>query len=313
MNTPVLTVTLNPALDLSAKVPQMESGPKLRLDGVQIEPGGGGVNVARVIHALGGAVHAWVALGGASGAQHLALLRDTGVKVIAFDSAGDTRQNWAITDAQGQQFRLQLPGPDWTVAQGAAALESITAQAQGLVVLSGSQPPGLDAAFPLMLAARLGAQRLVVDTSGPALAQLLARALAPLLALRLDQAEAEAQAGRALPSPADTARFAATLRDRGVAAMVAIARGADGNVLATPEALFHCRPPEVPVVSKIGAGDSFTGAFTLALAQGQPPAEALRIGTAAAAATVMSAGTGLCRAAEVMRLHPDCAIARLDA
>lgn len=312
MTTTVLTVTLNPALDLSACVPQMEAGPKLRLSDPVLEPGGGGVNVARVIHVLGGDVTAWVALGGANGAQHLALMRKLGLSVRSFECPGETRQNWAVTDAHGQQFRLQLPGPDWSADTGAAAIADIVAQPAGLVVLSGSQPPGLDMRFPQILAARLGAGRLVLDTSGAALEQVLARPEAPLHVLRLDQAEAEAQAGRAMPDAQDTARFAASLRAQGVAEMVAIARGADGNVLACREGLFHCRPPQVPVASKIGAGDSFTGAFALALAKGQPACDALRLGTAAAAATVMSAGTELCSAADVMRLHPECTLTRLD-
>lgn len=309
---PILSVTLNPALDLSARVSRMEAGPKLRLQDPVLEPGGGGVNVARVINALGGDVIAWVALGGANGAQHIALLRAQGVAVMPFDCDGETRQNWAITDATGAQFRLQLPGPDWAAETGIAALESIVGQASGLVVLSGSQPPGLDAEFPQMLAARLGPARLVVDTSGAALVRLIARPDTPVLLLRLDQAEAEAQAGRTLPGATDTAQFAAELRARGVAEMVAIARGGDGNTLATQDGLFHCRPPQVPVQSKIGAGDSFTGAFTLALAQGQSAPEALRSGTAAAAATVMTAGTGLCDAAEVARLQPECSLEPLD-
>lgn len=313
MSTRILTVTLNPALDLSARVARMEAGPKLRLQAPLIEPGGGGVNVARVIHELGGDVLAWVALGGASGAQHLALLRALGVAVHGFDAPGETRQSWAVTDSSGDQYRLQLPGPDWTPEIAAAAQGSILAQAAGLVVLSGSQPPGLDAGFAQRLAAGLGPGRLLVDTSGEALIRLIARPETPLCLLRLDQAEAELQAGHPLSDPGHAAAFAQALRKRGVAELVAIACGADGNILATPDGMFHARPPQVQVISKIGAGDSFTGAFTLALAQGQPPLEALRLGTAAAAATVMSAGSALCRAADVTRLQRDCALAQLDA
>ncbi|MCC5967762.1 MAG: hexose kinase [Natronohydrobacter sp.] len=317
MRNDILTVTLNPALDLSAHLPCMTAGPKLRLHDPVIEPGGGGVNVARVIHELGGNVSAWVALGGTSGAQHLDLLRAKEVVVHVFEAPGETRQNWAITDAMGQQYRLQLPGPDWTPDsfrnRANDALDSITALANGPVVLSGSQPPGLDPAFPQTLAARLGPGRLVVDTSGDAMTLLITRPEILLCLLRLDQAEAEAQAGHPLADPKDAADFAKALRSKGVAELIAIARGADGNILAAPQGVFHARPPQVPVLSKIGAGDSFTGAFTLALAQGQSPSEALRLGTAAAAATVMSAGTGLCRAADVTRLLRDCSLAQLDA
>ena len=309
----ILTVTLNPALDLSARVDAMIAGPKLRLSESVLEPGGGGVNVARAIHALGGPALAWVALGGSSGDHHLALMRAQGLRVQAFAAPGETRQNWAITDAKGQQYRLQLPGMAWDTARAATAMQDILTHTPGPVVLSGSQPPGVSDTFPHDLAASLGPDRLVVDTSGAALSRLVEapRADAPLWLLRLDQAEAEALAGQPLTSPRDSAAFARRLVERSVASMVCIARGADGSVLVGPDMAHHCRPPVVSIVSKVGAGDSFTGAFTHALVRGQTPAQALHAGTAAAAAAVMTPGTALCDPADVARLLPDCVLTDL--
>ncbi|MDD7971781.1 1-phosphofructokinase family hexose kinase [Roseinatronobacter sp. HJB301] len=313
--TPILTVTLNPALDLSARVPEMVAGPKLRMTDPVYEPGGGGVNVARAINALDGQVRAWVALGGSTGAQHYALLHAQGVDVHQFDAPGDTRQSWAITDGQGQQFRLQLPGADWTQTDADRALADIVAQAAGLVVLSGSQPPGMDGAFPQQLARALHAGRLVLDTSGAALAQVVGQPdpAAPLHVLRLDQAEAEEQAAHPLPQVADVLEFAQKLVARGVAAHVCIAHGANGSVLAGRDLALHCRPPQVQVASKVGAGDSFTGAFTLSLARGQDMAQALLTGTAAAAAAVMTDGTALCRRADMQAILPECTLQTLRA
>ncbi|WP_296479155.1 1-phosphofructokinase family hexose kinase [Roseinatronobacter sp.] len=313
--TPILTVTLNPALDLSARVSRMEAGPKLRLSDTDWEPGGGGVNVAKAIHALEGDVLAWVALGGGSGEQHLRLLQRQGIPTHVFDAPGDTRQSWAITDDSGQQFRLQLPGDTWAKGVSSNAFADILAQAKALVVLSGSQPPGVPADFAQALAQELGAGRLIVDTSGPALTQLIERPLAQarLFVLRLDQAEAEALAGDPLADVADTSAFAQTLVARGVAEHVCLARGADGSVLAGTAGVFHCRPPTVCVQSKVGAGDSFTGAFTLALARGGGFCEALRLGTAAAAAAVMTAGTQLCRLEDVTQLLDACELHQMGA
>ncbi|ATX65844.1 1-phosphofructokinase family hexose kinase [Roseinatronobacter bogoriensis] len=312
---PILTVTLNPALDLSARIPRMEAGPKLRLAEPDWEPGGGGVNVARAIHALGGDVLAWVALGGGSGEQHLRLLHDQRIATHVFDAPCDTRQSWAITDDSGQQYRLQLPGGVWPEAVVDDARASIVAHAKGLVVVSGSQPPGMDAGFVQALAQDLGAARLIVDTSGPALAQLIERPLphARPLVLRLDQAEAEGLAGRPLTDATDTTAFARQLVRRGVAEHVCLARGADGSVLASEGGAIHCRPPKVEVQSKVGAGDSFTGVFTLALARSDGFSEALRLGTAAAAAAVMTAGTQLCRKEDVTQLRAACTLHQMGA
>ncbi|MDR5653736.1 1-phosphofructokinase family hexose kinase [Ruixingdingia sedimenti] len=314
---PILTVTLNPALDLSAHVGRVEAGPKLRLSAPQVDPGGGGVNVARAAGILGGQARALVALGGAVGAQLAARLREAGVEVLPLDAPGETRQSLSVTEtATGRQFRFVLPGAEWDAGTTGAALAAIARAAtpDTLVVLSGSQPPGVGPDFPARLARALpqGA-RLVIDTSGPAFDRLLHApdpGARPAV-LRMDQAEAEGAAGRPLPRAADTAAFAAGLVAAGVAEMAVAARGADGSVLAAPGLRLHCIPPEVPVNSKVGAGDSFTGAFTLALARGEGAEAALRLGTAAAAAAVMTPGTELCRRADVERLAPACRMERL--
>jgi 6-phosphofructokinase 2 len=312
--TPILTVTLNPALDLSATVDRVVPGPKLRLSQPVAEPGGGGINVARVVRRLGGQVRAFAVLGGPTGARLAALLAAEGIAVIAHPAAGDTRQSLAVTEDAGAQFRFVLPGPLAPEAAALAAAVAAAAPPGALVVLSGSQPPDLPAGFPARLAAALPGRRLVVDTSGAALAATVAGAgaAAPGIAvLRMDGAEAEAAAGRALPGVADTAAFCAALVARGVAGMVLAGRGAEGNVLATAAGRWLAVPPVVPVVSTTGAGDSFAGGLVLALARGAAPEAALLAGTAAAAAAVTTPGTALCRADDVARLTPLCRLAPL--
>ncbi len=305
----ILTVTLNPALDVSARLGAMVAGPKLRLQYQVTEPGGGGINVARVIQRLGGTTRAWVALGGASGAQLAALLQESGVDVQSFDAPGETRSSWAITDDSGAQYRLQMPGPVWPDGLGAAAVADIAAHSDGFVVLSGSLPPGVTASFPAELIAALDAGRVLLDTSGAALDYIVRHPNPDLFVLRMDADEAEGLAGHALPDLEAALRFAASLHARGVAMWVSVACGAQGNVVAGPDGVGHtCRPPHVPVVSAVGAGDSFMGAFTLALAQGRPIAEALRQGTAAAAAAVMTPASALCRPEDVARLAEECVL-----
>ncbi len=307
----VLTVTLNPALDLTAECASVVPGPKLRLQGVVREPGGGGVNVSRVIARLGGDTRAFVAWGGAVGAQHRALLEREVSAMVAFDLPGETRESLTVNDPDGQQFRFVLPGPDWTEALEDAALDAITRAAAnaGPVVLSGSQPPGVGPAFPTRLAAALGPRRLILDTSGAALAHVLEGATPAPWVLRLDQSEAESLAGGAMPDVTQSLALARDLVARGVAGIVVLALGAEGSVLAARDHALHCRPPRVDVLSKVGAGDSFTGAFALELARGAALDVALRHGTAAAAAAVMSPASALCAPDEVARIARDCQIA----
>lgn len=311
--TDLLTITLNPALDISAGSDSVVPGPKLRLDAPIIEAGGGGINVARAAATLGGQVRALVALGGPTGQRIEGLLRDAGIDLRVFALSGDTRQSLAVTDRRdGQQYRFQFPGPQWDDDAVGALLAVIAQEAAGrVVVLSGSQPPGVPDDMAQRVARVLTADaRLVVDTSGAALRHLATRpdpGAMPAV-LRMDDVEAESLAGSSLPDVAASAAFAQALVAAGVAGCVVLARGAEGSVLAAPDIRLHCRPPLVAVVSKIGAGDSFTAAFALAMARAQGWEAALVAGTAAAAAAVMTPGSALCRAEDVARLTPNCAL-----
>lgn len=309
--TPILTVTLNPALDLAGECDHVTADTKLRVRNLRTEPGGGGVNVSRAIRNLGGDTTAFVAWAGEMGQWHRRLLDAQKVQTLGWSVNGETRQSLTVTDADGRQFRFVLSGPHWEPAMEHSALVAIQTAARetgGLVVLSGSQPPGVSDGFAAGLAHGLGPGRLIVDTSGAALARLVRhpRPDQRPMVMRMDKAESEIIAGGTIVDVARALDLASKLVAQGVAEIVVLGRGADGSVLATPDRALHCAPPPVPVRSRVGAGDSFTGAFALTLARNGDPGEALRQGTAAAAAAVMTEGSALCRAEDVARIAPQC-------
>lgn len=309
--TPILTLTLNPALDMASSVPVMVPDEKLRCSEPQLDPGGGGLNVSRAVHALGGESLALVALGGLTGDRLAVLIRREGVMFLGITGPGETRQSLTVNEAStGRQYRFMLPGPVWHQEDQARVFTLLRAAGKpgGFAVISGSQPPGVPMDFPARLAAAMAGMRVVLDTSGAALTQAVDHPIPDLEVLRMDGEEAEALAARPLATRADTADFAQSLVLRGVAKKVIIARGADGSVLADARQRLFARAPRVQVNSKVGAGDSFVGGYVLALARGQTEAEALAQGTAAAAAAVMSAATELCRAEDVARLLPEAAV-----
>ena len=304
---PILTITLNPALDLTTGVDRVLPEVKLRCAAPRFDPGGGGINFSRAIRTMGGETTALVALGGTTGQRIADLLARTGIALRTLPAPGETRQSVTVDDhALHQQFRFVMPGPEWSPGDVEAALLAATDAARpgGLVVLSGSNPPGVPAGFAAMLAMRLrgSGARLVVDTSGAALAEVAAATDRRVEILRMDDAEAEGLAGHALPYRADTAAFAASLVASGAAHGVIVARGRDGNIIATRDGIWHAEAARVPVVSKVGAGDSFLAGFTLGHARGWPVGEALGLAAAAASATVQTPATELCRAEDVERL-----------
>ncbi|EPX82835.1 1-phosphofructokinase family hexose kinase [Salipiger mucosus] len=199
--TDILTVTLNPALDLSTGAERVVPGLKLRCEAAEADPGGGGINVARVVAALGGSARAFVALGGPTGMRLQDALAEHRIPLVRMKAPGATRESLAVTDrGTGEQYRFVMPGPDWGEAHVAQALSAIAGAVPegGIVVLSGSQPPGVPVEFPTRLCEALAGKgaKVIVDTSGPALAYLAAGTDPAPFVLRMDSAEAEDLAGR---------------------------------------------------------------------------------------------------------------------
>jgi 6-phosphofructokinase 2 len=308
---PILTLTLNPALDMATEVPELVPGHKLRCSEPQLDPGGGGLNVSRAIKALGGDSLALVAIGGLTGDRLAGLIRAEGVTFLSILGPGETRQSLTVAEtASGKQFRFMLPGPTWGEAERARVFTLLRATARpgGLSVISGSQPPGVPVDFPAQLAASMPETRVVLDTSGATLTAAVRHPIPGLEVLRMDGPEGEDLAGHPLPRLEDTAAFAQSLVRQGVARTVIIARGAEGNVLADKDQRLFSPAARVKVKSTVGAGDSFVAAFVLALARGQSNAEALGLGSAAASAAVTTDATQLCRPEDVMRLLPECTV-----
>lgn len=297
----ILTVTLNPAVDVSTNVAQVVAGPKLRCGLPRFDPGGGGVNVARTICKLGGQTRALVAVGGSMGDRLLDLLAAEDVATQPVPVSGETRQSFAVTDeSTGAQYRFSVPGQELTGQDADTLIAAITdhTREDGFVIVSGSVAPGLPEDFleQIITATQHKTPKVIIDTSGTALDRLITHPAVPLYLLRIDENEASEAAHRPLDTIADSVGYAADLVVRGVAEIVIIGRGAEGSVLVGQEHRLICHPPNVPVNSKIGAGDAFVGSMTLAMARCEDLPQALRWGVAAASATVSTEGTALCDA-----------------
>lgn len=314
MQTPIVTLTLNPALDLSSEVAALIPDTKLRCTAPLLDPGGGGLNVSRAIAAMGGESLALVALGGLTGDKLAGLIRDEGVPFLSMSAPGESRQSLTVTETStGRQYRFMLPGPVWSVSdqERVFALLRASARPGAFGVISGSQPPGVPVDFPASLAQAMPGLQVVLDTSGPALAQAVAHPIADLAILRMDGDEADTLAGHKLVTRSDTADFAAGLVARGVARTVVVARGADGSIQVDKDRRIFAKAAKVKVKSTVGAGDSFVAGLVLSLARGEPPETALAWGTAAASAAVMTDATQLCKSDDVLRLLPECVITQI--
>ena len=301
----IVTLTLNPTVDKSVHVDRVIPEHKLRCHTARQEPGGGGLNVARAIHKLGGTATALYACGGLTGARLQQLLTGEGIQHQPLAVQGETRESFAVfEESTTQQFRFSLPGPqlmqsEWE--QVFAALQTITPRPEWLVA-SGSLPPGVPDDFY----ARLGqagkelGMRVIVDTSGPALHAL---AKAEVFLLKPNLRELGQLLQQTLEDETEQERALQELIATGHAQAVVLSLGGAGVLLATEKECVRLRSPIVPIKSKIGAGDSLVAGLTLALARDWPLLEAVRYGVAASAACIMTEGTELCRLADTERLY----------
>ena len=277
---------------------------KLRCGPARNEAGGGGINVARALKHLGAQSRALHFCGGPTGAVLRALLDLERIEHTAIAIEGWTRQSVTITEtATGQQYRFVMPGPTFADSEwrGARAHLAELEATPDLIVASGSLPPGVPDDFYGQLARTVSARgsRLILDTSGRALAAALG---AGVFLIKPSLRELRNLTESSLEHEPEQDAAAREIVARGGAEVVVVSLGAAGVLFATEAGCERLRSPTVPVRSKVGAGDSMVAGITLGLARDYSLRDAVRLGIAAGAASVMTPGTELCRGEDTERL-----------
>lgn len=301
---PIVTLTINPSIDVSTSVDHVVADRKLRCAAPRYEPGGGGINVARAIHRLGGDVLAIYPSGGTAGELLRALLDREEVAQRPVGIQAWTRENVNVfEETTDRQFRFVFPGPTLGQPDLEACFEAVEALAPPpcWIVGSGSLPPGVAADFYARLARlsrRLGA-RFVLDASGEALKLGLEEGV---FLAKPSLREFQGLTGLADCQESHLRSEAARLIAAGRCEVLVLSLGAAGVFLATAREAERVVSPTVPVRSSVGAGDSLLAGIVLRLQLGCKLSEAVRFGVAAGAATVMRPGTELCRREDAERL-----------
>lgn len=301
-----LCLTMNPSVDVSTHTDRVVPADKLRCGPAQRDAGGGGLNVARVVHRLGGRGSALFPAGGAAGQWLTQHLEQAGLFAHALPIAQDTRENFTVqAQDTGAEYRFVLPGPTLTEDEWQANLDAVDQWSSELsfVVASGSLPPGVPADFYARLAraARQRGVRLVLDSSGPALAAALQ---AGVFLVKPNLRELRELTGLPLATAAEWRAAAQALVDHGQADVVALTLGDRGALLLSRDGAWQAEALPVEVASSVGAGDSFVGALVWSLQQGDPLPQAFSWAMAAGSAALLTPGTGLCQPQDVRRLQP---------
>jgi 6-phosphofructokinase 2 len=311
----IVTLTINPAIDIFVNVSHVEPTRKLRCSAPKRDPGGGGINVARVAHRLGSHVAAIYPIGGAIGKLLHRLVEREGIASLVTPSHVETRENFtAYEEETGLQYRFVLPGSALHRAEWEACLDMLASlpDKPQFVVASGSVPPGVPEDFfarVARIAKHLGAKT-VIDTSGAALEAALDEGVT---LIKPNLAELIELIGAPLERDEDRISACRKLTAHGRTQAVALTLGGHGALLVTADRVWRARPPAIEVVSAVGAGDSFLGGMVSALAAGKPLEQAFRVAVAAGSAAVLSPGTELCREQDVQRLLPEVVICEVEA
>lgn len=304
MSTLITTLTLNPTIDLASEAKAVQPVRKVRTFNEREDPGGGGVNVSRVVRELGGETLAIILAGGVTGRFLEELLDEAEVRRRSIPIAGRTRISQTVLDqGSGQEYRFVPEGPRVSDAEWSAALAALEDIEGGWLVASGSLPDGIPDDFYARAAqiARQRGLRFVLDTSGAALRLALETGGVELA--KPSQGEFEALIGRELRDPVALEQAAVELVRSGRVRCLAVTLGHQGALLATADGILRLPALDVVVRGAVGAGDSFLAAMTLALARGRTVEDAFAWGVAAGSAAVSSAGTAHPRRAEVEALR----------
>lgn len=312
---PILTLTMNPAVDVSSTVDTLEPYQKLRCSGVEHHPGGGGINVARLVKRLGTPVIAIFPSGGPMGSVLTRLLIAEGVDHISVPIAGDTREDFSVSEATtGKQFRFILPGPCLTPSEIDACLGTIRERLapSSLLVASGSLPPSAPSDFYAKLTDLVEkcSAHLILDSSGGALREAVNRG--GLFLIKPSLSELAELVGYPVADRGACIRIARDLVQSRRVEFVCVSLGSEGALLVGRDCVLFAPAPLVDVKTTIGAGDCLLAGLVWAFANHQSPQEALQLGVASGTASLLASGTGLSSPPDIQRLKAHTHVEHLE-
>lgn len=287
----ITTVTLNAAVDKAYQIEKMEPHTVMRVRECVATAGGKGLNVARVVAALGYPVSATGFLGGFNGQYVRSLIQGTGITDDFFSVSGETRTCVNVLDDGGGSTEYLEPGlqVNQTDIEAFSAHYRKAIENSTVVTLSGSMPCGCPPDYykSLIEIAKKAGKQVVLDSSGEAL-RLGVEALPDLIKPNSDEISAlmDGQTG-----PDAAIKAAMALHQKGIA-YVALSQGEKGAVMVCAKGILRAQAPKINAVNTVGCGDAMLGALAVALQQDMQPEEMLAFAVEVSAASAMNAKTG---------------------
>ncbi len=299
----IITITFSPSIDKSATVKALVPEKKLKCSHPKLQPGGGGINVARVISKLGGDVIAVFPSGGYTGIFFNHLLEKEKVPFAIVETKNETRENFVILDKlTNKQYRFGMPSNALLENEWAACLRIIDNHKNvDFIVASGSLPPGVPHNIYGQLAkiAKNNNAKFIIDTSGEALKHVVDEGV---YLLKPNLEELGLLVGIENLNITQAKKVAKELILQKNCEIIVVSLGSEGAMLITKSRVYIVKPPKITVKSTVGAGDSMVAGIILCLSNGKSLKESLQFGVACGTATAMNAGTELCKKDDVEKL-----------
>jgi 1-phosphofructokinase len=294
----IITVTLNPALDKTARVDVMRANALNRLRDVQVDAGGKGINVSAMVRSLGGASVAVGFAGGGVGEELLSLIAQKGIKADFVRIAAVTRTNVKVVDNEGALTELNEPGPDIKLEEWREMENKLSGYGApgNIVVLSGSLPagPGADTYKRLCALLRRAGSPVFLDADGVALKQALEPELDSIPDyIKPNRFELLRYFGipdRERVPEARLVELCRSLIDKGVK-LAALSLGREGAIFVSKNGVWRAAAVPVEVRSTVGAGDSMVGALVYGFEHGLAEEHCFALAMAASAGSCSTVGT----------------------
>jgi 1-phosphofructokinase len=300
MKTSVLTITLNPALDKTVTIEQFAYGGLNRIKEWRTDPGGKGINVAKVLKGFEVEVSCSGLTAGRQGKEVTEKLGTLGISTLFVEAEGETRTNLKMYDEHTKvTTELNEPGltaTDQALADFLTVFEEAVKQTE-IVVLGGSLPPGAPSELYRTLigiASRAGAKT-VLDADGEAFVHGLE---AVPYAIKPNIHELESLFGESFATDEQIIAAARRLTGKGIH-YAAVSLGGDGSILVTETEAIRAKPFPITPMSTVGAGDSMVAALTYCMLQGKSLEDTARWTSAAGTVTASKPGTQVCTKPEV--------------
>ncbi len=290
----IITLTVNPALDLYTTVEKLEHEKKMKSKPPTKDPGGGGINVSRVLKRLGVEARAIYTRGGYTGQIFEELLRSEGVEQDPVEVKNDLRQNFAVSESStGNLFRFGFPGAELSEEEMDEVLKKIENITEAeFLVASGSLPPNAPNNFYSRVArlAKEKGLKFILDTSGDPLKEILKEGA---YLIKPNAEELSQLTGKEANNEEEQKKLLREILEKYSIEVIVLSLGPKGAFLATRENITHYPAPKVDFISSIGAGDSMVAGIVCSLSQNNSLEDAVMFGLACGSATIKSPGTEL--------------------